>query len=61
MALLQRLNGDGRTVILITHDEELARMAGRMVRLVDGRVVADERVPSPLDAAELLATNGGHP
>jgi putative ABC transport system ATP-binding protein len=61
MALLQRLNGDGRTVILITHDEELARMAGRMVRLVDGRVVADERVPRPSDAAELLATNGGHP
>jgi len=59
LALLQQLNRSGRTVILVTHDEALARMAGRMVRLVDGKVVADQRLPRPHDAAELLAADGG--
>ena len=59
IALLQQLNRNGRTVILVTHDEELARMAGRIVRLVDGRVVSDERLPRPSDAVALLTANGG--
>jgi len=59
LALLQQLNRGGRTVILVTHDEELARMAHRLVRLLDGRVVADERLQRPSDAAELLAAAGG--
>jgi ABC-type lipoprotein export system ATPase subunit len=59
IALLQQLNRNGRTVILVTHDEELARMAGRIVRLVDGRVMSDERLPRPSDAVALLTANGG--
>jgi putative ABC transport system ATP-binding protein len=42
-ALLRELNGDGRTVVLVTHNEALAARSPRVVRLVDGRVVADER------------------
>lgn len=59
MALLQRLNHNGRTVILVTHDEELARMTGRLVRLADGKIVADERLPHRSDAEVLLGADGG--
>lgn len=43
MGVLSRLNSDGRTVVLITHEEDVARHAGRVVRLRDGRIVHDER------------------
>jgi putative ABC transport system ATP-binding protein len=42
MRLLQELNHDGRTVVLITHEDDLAAFAKRVVRLKDGLVVADE-------------------
>jgi putative ABC transport system ATP-binding protein len=44
-ALLEGLNREGRTVVLVTHNEALAARSPRVVRLVDGRVVADERRP----------------
>jgi putative ABC transport system ATP-binding protein len=40
MGILQHLHGQGRTIVLITHDESLARMAGRIVRVRDGRIEA---------------------
>ena len=40
MALLHELNAAGRTIVLITHDSEVAASAGRQVHLRDGRVVA---------------------
>jgi putative ABC transport system ATP-binding protein len=43
MALLQELNEEGRTVVLITHEDEVASFAERVVRLKDGLVVSDER------------------
>ena len=42
MKLLSPLNDAGRTVVLITHEEEIARFAGRVVRLRDGRIASDE-------------------
>ncbi|MEJ1160799.1 ABC transporter ATP-binding protein [Prosthecomicrobium sp. N25] len=50
LALMQRLNRDGRTIVVVTHDEEVARHAGRILRFRDGRLVADETVAAPLDA-----------
>jgi putative ABC transport system ATP-binding protein len=41
MRLLQELNEEGRTVVLITHEDELAAFARRLVRLRDGLVVSD--------------------
>jgi putative ABC transport system ATP-binding protein len=41
--LLDELNARGRTVVLVTHNEALARRAGRVVRLRDGRSEAEER------------------
>ena len=47
-AILQGLAAQGRTVIVVTHDEALAAFAGRRVHLVDGRVVRDgAQAPAP--------------
>jgi putative ABC transport system ATP-binding protein len=43
MGLFARLNAEGRTVVIITHDDEVASYATRVVRLRDGRIVSDER------------------
>ena len=44
LALFADLNADGRTIIVITHEEEVAHHAKRVVRMRDGRIVADRRV-----------------
>jgi putative ABC transport system ATP-binding protein len=43
LAIVDRLNAARRTVVLITHEDEVARHAKRVVRLVDGRIVSDVR------------------
>jgi putative ABC transport system ATP-binding protein len=43
MTLFAQLNAEGRTVVLITHEDEVASYARRVVRLRDGRIVSDER------------------
>jgi putative ABC transport system ATP-binding protein len=47
LKLLGALNDAGRTVVIITHEEEVAGFAKRIVRLRDGRVVSDECPTSP--------------
>ncbi|GAA5162227.1 ABC transporter ATP-binding protein [Pseudonocardia eucalypti] len=46
MRLLVEFNDSGRTVVIITHDEEVAAFAERVIRLRDGRVVSDQRQPA---------------
>ncbi|GAB3571056.1 ABC transporter ATP-binding protein [Spirosoma luteolum] len=41
MAILQRLNADGSTIVMVTHDEAMARKTHRLVRLFDGSMVGD--------------------
>jgi putative ABC transport system ATP-binding protein len=41
--LFQRLNGDGTTIVVVTHDEDLARAARRVIHMRDGCIVGDER------------------
>ena len=41
LALLQQLNGEGATIIVITHDHELAARLRRQVHVLDGRIVSD--------------------
>ena len=43
MGLLAELNAQGRTIVLITHEEDIARFASRVVRLRDGLVIDDSR------------------
>ena len=54
MALFQQLNRQGMTVVLVTHEPEVARHARRILRFRDGRIVSDE-ANAPLDAAAVLA------
>jgi putative ABC transport system ATP-binding protein len=42
MEALERAGGDGRTIILVTHEEEIADRARRILRLRDGHLVSDE-------------------
>ena len=54
LELLKSLNNEGHTVVLITHDNEIASKANRMIRLKDGRVVYDGVALSP---EELVKAN----
>lgn len=59
LALLADLNREGHTIILITHDPEVAAHARRVVRLQDGRILSDERAgaaASPVAAASAAAS-----
>jgi len=55
MALLQELNRQGMTVVVVTHEPDVARFARRVLRFLDGRVVADEPRAEPDDARRQLA------
>jgi putative ABC transport system ATP-binding protein len=43
LKLFADLNGDGRTIVVVTHERDIRAIVGREVTLVDGRVVDDER------------------
>ncbi|HEV7224301.1 MAG TPA: ABC transporter ATP-binding protein [Pirellulales bacterium] len=43
LALLDQLNADGKTIIIVTHEEDVGRRARRIIRLRDGLVQSDER------------------
>src|SRR5881296_157536 len=56
MAVFQELNRNGITVVLVTHEADVARHARRALTFRDGRLLADERVDEPTDARRLLPT-----
>jgi len=43
MQILRQLHRDGHTIVMVTHDRNIARNAQRIVSIVDGRIVSDER------------------
>jgi len=55
MATLQELNAQGITVVLVTHDANVARHAARTVHLMDGSIVREEVVVERVNAVEELA------
>jgi putative ABC transport system ATP-binding protein len=60
MALFQELNAHGITIILVTHEPDIARFASRIVTFLDGVVLSDQPVPSPADARRSLAGEPAH-
>jgi putative ABC transport system ATP-binding protein len=51
LGIFARLNAEGRTVVLITHESDVAARAWRVVRLGDGRVLSDEPAGAREEAA----------
>ena len=43
MALIQEINKSGKTILIVTHEEDIAKMCSRIVRLKDGVIMEDKR------------------
>jgi putative ABC transport system ATP-binding protein len=56
MAILQRLNADGATIVLVTHEPDIAEYCSRVVVFKDGHVLSDSPVEAPASAEAALAT-----
>ena len=55
MALFQELNAAGKSVVIVTHEEDIASYCKRIIRFRDGKILKDQRVESPVNARESLA------
>ena len=54
MVLLQKLNGNSMTILMVTHDQYIAQHSHRIVHLTDGRITREEKVEEKKNAAEEL-------
>jgi putative ABC transport system ATP-binding protein len=54
MGLFEEIHGKGNTIILVTHEEDIARYAHRIVRLKDGAVESDEINANPIRTRALV-------
>jgi putative ABC transport system ATP-binding protein len=59
MAILQRLNANGSTIVLVTHEPDIADYCSRIVTFRDGRLLSDRPVERPSLAEAVLATLPG--
>ncbi len=54
MAVFQELNREGVTIILVTHEPDIAQHTKRIIKFRDGFLISDEKVPKPIDARDLI-------
>ncbi len=59
MNLLKQLHSEGRTIILITHDEKVAAHAHRVIRIHDGKITEDTGAAPSTSGATISAEGGG--
>ncbi len=57
LALLKKLHADGRTIILITHAETVAKRASRIVQIQDGRIIEDSGISHDIAEASIANEN----
>ena len=44
MALIQKINNEGKTILVVTHEHDIAKMCKRIVHLRDGIIVEDKKI-----------------
>jgi putative ABC transport system ATP-binding protein len=54
MAIFQSLNREGVTIILVTHESDIAMHTRRIITFCDGFLVKDEKVKKPIQATEMI-------
>lgn len=54
MAIFQSLNRQGKTILFVTHEIDLAKHAGRIIYLKDGAITGEEIIKDPIDAQKRL-------
>jgi len=59
MELLEQIHASGTTIVMVTHDPDLAMRAERNIHLIDGRVSAEETTEAQEETAHIARLNGG--
>jgi len=54
MAIFQNLNKQGKTIVLVTHELDIAHHSQKIIYLRDGMIIKEEKIQTPLNANELL-------
>jgi len=57
--LLEQIHADGTTIVMVTHDPDLANRAERNIHLIDGRVAAEELVFTPRESIASMQADTG--
>lgn len=54
MTLLEKLNSDGSTIVMVTHDDRYSRCANRQIQLLDGQIVTEQTILHEVEVVEKI-------